>query len=116
MGVVVVGGEVSNNKGINLPGVAVSVPALSEKDERDLRWALRHGVDQPAAARPTLQVSYGPDGWQIDVRNDTTQPGWRSLEERLQTAAIIAVLGGWRLSEDREASGQGRFHVTLVGT
>ena len=36
-----VGGMVSNNKGINLPGVAVSVPALSEKDVEDLRWALR---------------------------------------------------------------------------
>ncbi|MGK7224147.1 pyruvate kinase, partial [Kocuria flava] len=42
---VVVGGPVSNNKGINLPGVAVNVPALSEKDEDDLRWALRRGVD-----------------------------------------------------------------------
>lgn len=42
---VVVGGPVSNHKGINLPGVAVSVPALSEKDTDDLRWALRHGVD-----------------------------------------------------------------------
>jgi len=42
---VVVGGEVSNNKGINLPGVAVNVPALSEKDEADLRWALRLGAD-----------------------------------------------------------------------
>ncbi len=40
-----VGGPVSNNKGINLPGVAVSVPALSEKDEEDLRWALRTSVD-----------------------------------------------------------------------
>ncbi|MBK8447863.1 MAG: pyruvate kinase [Micropruina sp.] len=45
---VVVGGRVSNNKGINLPGVAVSVPALTEKDEHDLRWALRHGVDMVA--------------------------------------------------------------------
>ena len=45
---VVVGGRVSNNKGINLPGVAVSVPALSEKDEHDLRWALRHGIDMVA--------------------------------------------------------------------
>ena len=45
---VVVGGEVSDHKGINLPGVPVSVPALSEKDERDLRWALRHGVDMVA--------------------------------------------------------------------
>jgi pyruvate kinase len=42
---VVVGGAVSNNKGINLPGVAVNVPALSEKDEADLRWALRIGAD-----------------------------------------------------------------------
>lgn len=38
-------GFVSNNKGINLPGVAVNVPALSEKDEQDLRWALALGVD-----------------------------------------------------------------------
>ena len=38
-------GAVSNNKGINLPGVAVSVPALSEKDKEDLRWGLRAGVD-----------------------------------------------------------------------
>lgn len=42
---VVVGGKVSNNKGINLPGVAVSVPALSEKDIEDLRFALRLSVD-----------------------------------------------------------------------
>ena len=42
---VVVGGKVSNNKGINLPGVAVSVPALSEKDIEDLRWALHLSVD-----------------------------------------------------------------------
>lgn len=45
---VVVGGRVSDHKGINLPGVPVSVPALSDKDERDLRWALRHGVDMVA--------------------------------------------------------------------
>ncbi|WP_022909751.1 pyruvate kinase [Aestuariimicrobium kwangyangense] len=44
----VVPGPVSNNKGINLPGVAVSVPALSDKDEADLRWALGKGVDMVA--------------------------------------------------------------------
>ena len=38
-------GMVSNNKGINLPGVAVSVPALSEKDIADLRWGLKAGAD-----------------------------------------------------------------------
>ena len=43
--VVEVAGPISNNKGINLPGVAVNVPALSEKDEADLRWGLRLGAD-----------------------------------------------------------------------
>ncbi len=42
---VVEGGEVSNNKGLSLPGVAVSVPALSEKDVADLRFALSLSVD-----------------------------------------------------------------------
>jgi pyruvate kinase len=42
---VVEGGRISDNKGLNLPGVAVSVPALSEKDIDDLRWGLRAGCD-----------------------------------------------------------------------
>jgi pyruvate kinase len=46
--VVEVPGPVSNNKGINLPGVAVNVPALSEKDEEDLRWAIKLGADMIA--------------------------------------------------------------------
>ncbi|HYY11525.1 MAG TPA: pyruvate kinase [Kineosporiaceae bacterium] len=43
-----VGGTVSNNKGLNLPGVAMSVPALSDKDEADLRWALHLRADMIA--------------------------------------------------------------------
>lgn len=39
------GGPVSNNKGVSLPNVAVSVPALSDKDADDLRFALALGVD-----------------------------------------------------------------------
>src|SRR5581483_2615165 len=39
------GGPVSNNKGLSLPGVEVSVPPLSEKDAEDLEFALRLGVD-----------------------------------------------------------------------
>ncbi len=42
---VVVGGKISDHKGINLPGVAVSAPALTAKDEADLRWALELGAD-----------------------------------------------------------------------
>jgi pyruvate kinase len=39
------GGQVSNNKGVSLPNVAVSVPAMSDKDATDLRFALALGVD-----------------------------------------------------------------------
>ena len=42
---VVEGGMVSDNKGLNLPGAMVSVPAVSDKDIEDLRWALNIGVD-----------------------------------------------------------------------
>src|SRR5690625_6199518 len=46
--VVEVPGPVSDHKGINLPGVAVSVPAMSEKDITDLRWGLALGADMIA--------------------------------------------------------------------
>lgn len=42
---VVEGGPVSNNKGVSLPGMNISVPALSEKDIADLRFALTMGAD-----------------------------------------------------------------------
>ena len=42
---VVEGGTLSDSKGINLPGAMVSVPAVSDKDIEDLRWALTSGVD-----------------------------------------------------------------------
>ena len=41
-------GRLSSHKGINLPGVEISSPALTEKDEEDLRWALDHDVDMIA--------------------------------------------------------------------
>jgi pyruvate kinase len=42
---VVVGGEVAAHKGVNLPGVPLPVPSLTEKDRRDLEFALGLGVD-----------------------------------------------------------------------
>ncbi|QPK80356.1 pyruvate kinase [Corynebacterium lizhenjunii] len=45
---VVEGGPVSNNKGVSLPGMDISVPALSDKDIADLRFALKLGVDMVA--------------------------------------------------------------------
>lgn len=46
--IVIEGGVVSDHKGINLPGAAVNVPALSGKDVEDLRFALRMGCDMVA--------------------------------------------------------------------
>jgi len=46
--IVVAGGTLKNNKGINLPGVEVSAPALSDKDRADIAWGLRMGVDYVA--------------------------------------------------------------------
>jgi pyruvate kinase len=42
------GGMLGEHKGINLPGVALSIPALTEKDRKDLEFGLRHGVDAVA--------------------------------------------------------------------
>jgi len=50
---VLVGGRVSDHKGLNLPGVRVSVPALTTKDAEDLRWALGLRADgRPGPRRP----------------------------------------------------------------
>jgi pyruvate kinase len=45
---VVNGGTLGENKGINLPGAALSIPALTEKDRKDLEFGLDHGVDMVA--------------------------------------------------------------------
>jgi pyruvate kinase len=45
---VIEGGTISDHKGINVPGAALSVPAMSEKDVDDLRWGLRIGADMIA--------------------------------------------------------------------
>ncbi len=42
---VVTGGPLSDRKGVNVPDVALGIPALTEKDRRDLDFALDHGVD-----------------------------------------------------------------------
>ncbi len=47
---VVNGGELGEHKGINLPGIALSIPALTDKDRADLEYGLKHGVDMVAVS------------------------------------------------------------------
>jgi pyruvate kinase len=45
---VINGGTLAEQQGINLPGAALSIPALTEKDRKDLEFGLEHGVDAVA--------------------------------------------------------------------
>ena len=99
---VVVGGTVSNNKGINLPGVAISAPAMSEKDEDDLRWALALGADMAAlsfvrspkdAHRP--QVIMAEEGRRIPVIAKIEKPeAVEHLQEILDAFDGVMVARG----------------------
>src|SRR5205085_8954117 len=42
---VVNGGVLAERKGINLPGISLPIPSLTDKDRRDLHWAVREGAD-----------------------------------------------------------------------
>ena len=43
-----VGGLVSAGKGVNLPGIQLPIPSMTDKDEADLEFALEHGADYVA--------------------------------------------------------------------
>jgi pyruvate kinase len=42
---VIIGGKLSNRKGVNIPGVTIPISAITEKDRHDLKFALELGVD-----------------------------------------------------------------------
>ena len=75
---VVTGGQVSDHKGLNLPGVRVSVPALTSKDADDLRWALGLRADMIA-----LSFVQGPED---------AAPARQIMEEMGATLPLIAKI------------------------
>jgi pyruvate kinase len=75
---VVVGGPVSDHKGLNLPGVRVSMPALTSKDAEDLRWALGLRADMIA-----LSFVQGPED---------AEPARRIMDEMGACLPLIAKI------------------------
>ncbi|MEV7176226.1 pyruvate kinase [Kitasatospora sp. NPDC093679] len=85
------GGLVSDHKGLNLPGISVSVPALSDKDVDDLRWALRLGAD-------VVALSFVRSGRDVeDVHRVMDEEGRRlpviaKIEKPQAVAALDAIV------------------------
>jgi pyruvate kinase len=92
--VVEVPGPVSDHKGINLPGVAVSVPAMSDKDEADLRWGLALGCD-------LIALSFVRDAHDMDeVLRIMQEEGRRvpviaKIEKPQAVRALRAIVGAF---------------------
>src|SRR6202050_5503081 len=74
------GGFLAEHQGINLPGVALSIPALTEKDRKDLEFGLKHGVDAVALSfvRPAED---GRTVKQIVATHDSDVPVIAKLEK-----------------------------------
>jgi pyruvate kinase len=97
-----IGGIVSNNKGLNLPGAIVSVPALSEKDELDLRWALHLRADmialsfvRSAADIEDVRRVMADEGIRLPVIAKIEKPqAVDNLEEIIRSADAIMVARG----------------------
>jgi pyruvate kinase len=99
------GGTVTPHKGINLPGVAVSVPSLTEKDTQDLRFAFEHEVDYVALSfvRQAHDVAHlrdviieqGPRGRRIPIiAKIEKEEAIRNFDGILREADAVMVARG----------------------
>jgi pyruvate kinase len=99
---VIVGGTLSDRKKVNLPGVKVSLPALSEKDMNDIRFGVRMGVDFVAGsfirkAQDVLDIRRVIEevgGNQHIIAKVESQEGFDNLENILQVANGLMVARG----------------------
>lgn len=99
---VIVGGPLSNRKKVNLPGTAVSLPPLSDKDLNDIRFGVEMGVDFIAAsfvrkAADVLairRVLEEAGGKQLIISKVESQEGFDHLEEILQVSDGLMVARG----------------------
>jgi pyruvate kinase len=99
---VINGGTLGEHQGINLPGVALSIPALTAKDEIDLEFGLKHGVDAVAlsfvrSAADVIMVNQliNREGGSLPVIAKLEKPqALEHLEEILEAADGVMVARG----------------------
>lgn len=100
---VVYGGTLSNNKGINVPGVALSMPYLSDRDMEDLEFGAKMGFDFIAASfvRTSADVNYlrkfiKSIGWTTPriIAKIESVDGVENIDEIIEAADGIMVARG----------------------
>src|SRR5579883_1158197 len=100
---VVVGGRLSDHKGLNLPGVEVSAPALTDKDRIDLKFGLELGVDfvalsfvrSPEDVLEARRLAVTPDGRRVPVIAKIERPeAVARLDEIIDASEGIMVARG----------------------
>jgi pyruvate kinase len=130
---VITGGTIGDHKGINLPGVQVSIPSLTDKDLSDLHFALNEGVDMIALSfvrsaadvqhlrnrlggRPVLIVAKieKPEGWEnIEPILDVTD-GVMVARGDLGVETALEKVPRIQKSIIRRARRKGRFVITAT--
>jgi pyruvate kinase len=97
---VVHGGPIGDHKGINLPGVKVSIPSLTEKDLADLHFGLNAGVDLFAlsfvrTADDVLGLRDRLGGRPVSIIAKIEKPeGWQNIEAILDVTDGVMVARG----------------------
>ncbi|MCL9667658.1 pyruvate kinase PykF [Rosenbergiella epipactidis] len=96
-------GDLGENKGVNLPGVSIQLPALSEKDKRDLVFGCEQGIDFVAASfirkrSDVLEIrehlkQHGGEHIQI-ISKIENQEGLNNFDEILEASDGIMVARG----------------------